>query len=118
MSQLQALQRLFGYAGDGGRFVVAGCCMILVDALAQMLAPAVFGIVLDRVQANPRSFSRTAGNVPCLRRFSAHWCSSLVRTRRRRGPGGWRRRWANNLRRVLYEHVQRLSNDFPSFAGR
>jgi ABC-type multidrug transport system fused ATPase/permease subunit len=71
MSQLQALRRLFGYAGEGGRFVVAGCCMILVDALAQMLAPAVFGIVLDRVQANPRSFLQDGWQRPLLAILSA-----------------------------------------------
>jgi len=65
MSQLQALRRLFGYAGDGGRFVVAGYCMILVDALAQMLAPAVSGSCSIAYRPIREAFSKMAGKVPC-----------------------------------------------------
>jgi len=81
MSQLQAFRRLFGYAADGGRLVVAGYCMILVDALAQMLATAVFGIVLDRVHANPRSFLHDGWQGPLLAAVLIALVFLAVRTR-------------------------------------
>ena len=119
MSQLQALQRLFGYAGDGGRFVVAACCMILVDALAQMLAPAVFGIVLDRVQANPRSFLQDGWQRPLL----AAILSALVFLASAHTAHTWARRLATPGGQTTCDACcPNTSSDcrmtFPSFAGR
>ncbi|MCK9930220.1 ABC transporter ATP-binding protein/permease [Frankia sp. Mgl5] len=106
------LRTLFSHAGDGRWLLVGGYALILVDAVAQSLTPAVFRVVLDRIQQDPRRFLHDGWQGPVVAAvavsatflvaayFAHTWC--------RRGAT----RWANNLRRALYEHVQRLSMDF------
>ncbi|MEX5712595.1 ABC transporter ATP-binding protein [Parafrankia sp. FMc6] len=108
----RALRTLFAYAGDGRRLLVAGYLLILIDAVAQSLTPAVFRVVLNRIQADPRRFLHTGwqGPLAAAAAVSATFLTAAYfsHTWTRRGAA----RWANNLRRSLYEHVQRLSVDF------
>ncbi|MCK9929596.1 ABC transporter ATP-binding protein/permease [Frankia sp. Mgl5] len=107
-----ALRALFAHAGDGGRLLVAGYALILVDAVAQSLTPAVFRVVLNRIQQDPHEFLRTGWQGPVVAAVAVAatflTAAYFAHTWTRRGAA----RWANNLRRALYEHVQRLSIDF------
>ncbi|MDT3439173.1 ABC transporter ATP-binding protein [Pseudofrankia sp. BMG5.37] len=107
-----ALRTLFAHAGDGGRLLVGGYLLILVDAVAQSLTPAVFRVVLNRIQRDPHQFVRAGWQGPVLGAIAIATtflvAAYLAHTWTRRGAA----RWANNLRRALYEHVQRLSMDF------
>jgi ABC-type multidrug transport system fused ATPase/permease subunit len=106
------LRVLFAHAGDGGWMLVAGYALILVDAVAQSLTPAVFRVVLNRIQDDSRAFLHGGWTGPVLAAavISVTFLASayLAHTWTRRGAA----RWANNLRRDLYEHVQRQSVDF------
>ncbi|WP_436789998.1 ABC transporter ATP-binding protein [Yinghuangia sp. YIM S10712] len=92
--------------------LIAGYALILVDAVAQSLAPAVFRVVLNRIDADPDQFLRAGWQGPLIAAvgISATFITAayFAHTWTRRGAA----RWANNLRRTLYEHVQRLSVDF------
>jgi ABC-type multidrug transport system fused ATPase/permease subunit len=107
-----ALRALFAHAGDGGRLLIAGYLLILVDAVAQSLTPAVFRVVLNRIQQDPDEFLRTGWQGPAAAAvaMAATFITAayFAHTWTRRGAA----RWANDLRRTLYEHVQRLSIDF------
>ncbi|MBL7501489.1 ABC transporter ATP-binding protein [Frankia sp. CNm7] len=108
----RALRTLFAHAGDGGRLLVGGYALILVDAVAQSLTPAVFRVALNRIQHDPHQFVRSGwqGPVVAAAAMAATFLTAayLAHTWTRRGAA----RWATNLRRTLYEHVQRLSMDF------
>ncbi|WP_196814615.1 ABC transporter ATP-binding protein [Nocardia sp. BMG111209] len=99
-------------AGNGGPLLVAGYGLILVDAVAQSLGPAVFRVVLNRIQHDPHGFLRTGWQAPALAAIAVATvfltAAYFAHTWTRRGAT----RWANNLRQALYEHVQRLSADF------
>lgn len=103
---------LFASAGNGGPLLMAGYALILVDAAAQSLAPAVFRVVLNRIQHDSREFLRTGWQTPALAAVVVATvfltAAYFAHTWTRRGAT----RWANNLRQALYEHVQRLSVDF------
>ncbi|OHV32813.1 MULTISPECIES: ABC transporter ATP-binding protein [Pseudofrankia] len=107
-----ALRTLFEHAGDGGGLLVGGYLLILVDAVSQSLTPAVFRVVLNRIQRDPHQFVRAGWQGPALAAIAIAAtflvAAYLAHTWTRRGAA----RWANNLRRALYEHVQRLSMDF------
>jgi ATP-binding cassette, subfamily B, bacterial len=92
--------------------LVVGYGLIIVDAVAQIISPVVFGVVLNRVQSDPDGFvaggwkgPAMAAAVVAVTFISAAYISH---TWTRRGAA----RWSNNLRQQLYEHVQRQSMDF------
>jgi ATP-binding cassette, subfamily B, bacterial len=107
-----ALRSLFSHAGDGRWLLIGGYALIAVDAASQSLTPAVFLVVINRIQKNPEQFLRTGWQGPLLAAIAiaAVFFTSayFAHTWTRRGAT----RWANNLRRALYSHVQRLSIDF------
>ncbi|UGQ11028.1 ABC transporter ATP-binding protein/permease [Yinghuangia sp. ASG 101] len=111
-STLHSFRVLFAYAGDGRRLLIAGYALILVDAVSQILAPAIFRVVLNRIDDDPDRFLRSGWQGPLIAAFAAAatfiTAAYFAHTWTRRGAT----RWANNLRRTLYEHVQRLSVDF------
>ncbi|ADP81467.1 ABC transporter ATP-binding protein [Pseudofrankia inefficax] len=111
-ARTSAPRTLFGHAGDGAWLLVGGYVLILVDAVAQSLTPAVFRVVLNRIQHDPHQFVRTGWQGPALGAAAIAGtflvAAYLAHTWTRRGAA----RWANNLRGALYEHVQRLSMDF------
>lgn len=111
-SKPHALRVLFAHAGDGRRMLIAGFLLILVDAVAQSLTPAVFRVVLNRIEQDPDRFLDSGWQGPLLASIAIAatflTAAYFAHTWTRRGAA----RWANNLRRTLYEHVQRLSLDF------
>ena len=102
---------LLTHMGDGRRLLVAGFGLIVVDALAQSAAPAVFRVVLNRIETDPDGFVHGGWQGPAgaavLVAMSFAVTAYLAHTFTRRGAA----RWAHVLRRRLFEHVQRLSMD-------
>ncbi|WP_436791235.1 hypothetical protein [Yinghuangia sp. YIM S10712] len=68
---LHAFRVLFAHAGDGRRMLIAGYVLILVDALSQILAPAIFRVVLNRIDEDPDRFLRSGWQGPLLAAFAA-----------------------------------------------
>lgn len=106
------VRALLAHLGDARRLLVAGYCLITLDALAQISAPAVFREVLNRIETDPDAFVRDGWRQPAIAALAvgAAFVGSayLAHTFTWRGAA----RWAHLLRHRLYEHVQRLSMDF------
>jgi ABC-type multidrug transport system fused ATPase/permease subunit len=98
--------------GSGRRLVLAGFGLIVVDAFAQISAPAVFRIVLNDIQRDPDAFVdggwRAPAGLATLVASTFLVAAYLAHTFTRRGAA----HWANHLRCRLYEHIQLLSVDF------
>jgi ABC-type multidrug transport system fused ATPase/permease subunit len=103
---------LFRRAGAARKLLVVGYCMIVIDAIAQILTPAVFRVVLNDIQSRPRAFVRGGwvGPALCALALGVTFLTAayISHTWTRRGAA----QWSHNLRRGLYEHVQQLSMDF------
>jgi hypothetical protein len=110
---------LLAHLGDARRLLATGYCLITLDAVAQISAPAVFREVLNRIETDPRAFVHGGWRQPAIAALVVAGifvaAAYLAHTFTWRGAA----RWAHALRRRLYEHVQRLSMDFfqPSHAG-
>lgn len=92
--------------------LIVGFGLIVIDAVAQISAPAVFRIVLNDIQADPDAFVAGGWRQPAVLAFIVALtfvtAAYFAHTSTRRGAA----RWAHHLRHRLYEHVQRLSIDF------
>jgi ATP-binding cassette subfamily B protein len=110
--EVDGVRRLLRHAGDGRRLLVIGFVLITVDAGAQILGPAVFRVVLNRLEHDPDGFLSGGWQGPAafavLVAVTFIVSAYVAHTSTRRGAA----RWAANLRIDLYEHVQRLSLDF------
>jgi ATP-binding cassette, subfamily B, bacterial len=111
-STFSALSSLFERAGKARKLLVVGYGMIVIDAIAQILTPAVFRVVLNDIQSRPRAFVQGGwvGPALCALALGGTFLAAayIAHTWTRRGAAGW----SHNLRKGLYEHVQQLSMDF------
>lgn len=98
--------------GSERRLLLAAFGFIMIDALAQVLSPAVFRVVLNRIQQDPDGFLEDGWQGPVLAAVAIGVtfviAAYTAHTFNRVGAA----RWANTLRVGLYEHAQRLSADF------
>ena len=98
--------------GDGRRLLAAGYGLIVIDAIAQISAPAVFRGVLNDISTDPQAFVDGGWRRPAawalVVAITFVTAAYLAHTCTRRGAA----RWAHQLRSRLFDHVQRLSIDF------
>jgi ABC-type multidrug transport system fused ATPase/permease subunit len=111
-SRFGGVRSLLVAAGDGRRLVAAGYALILIDAVAQIASPLVFREVLNRIDDDPQGFLHGGWHGPAVLAavlaVTFLVAAYFAHTWTRRGAS----RLANEWRRLLFEHVQRLSVDF------